>query len=102
MGETTEHVGMSLIPQEAQEWQVPTEAPHDRLDLRGALVEISSYLGALSCLGTAWTICPQEASGLARISSTLPLSPHSTPSIDGEGVVAFPVIVPSLVIPGQC
>lgn len=37
MGESTEHVGVSLIPPGAQEWCVSTEAPHDRLDLRGAL-----------------------------------------------------------------
>ena len=37
VGESKEHGGVSLIPQEAQEWQVPTKAAPDRLDLRGAL-----------------------------------------------------------------
>ena len=76
VGESEEHTDVSLVPREAQEWRVPTEAARSRLDLRGVLRGdqlLPRGPPSLLSPGTAWTTCPQQASGLARISSTPPL-----------------------------
>lgn len=90
---------------EAQEWRVPTKAAPDRLDLRGAhMARVGSYWDPL----LSWDSLDYRPSGCLwpgqDLTHTPPLSPHSTPSAEaGEGgVLAFPVIVPSLMTPGQC
>ena len=85
-GESEEHIDLSRTPPGSP----GIACAQGRLHVRGAVTRCRP--GALSWSpGTAGTIHPHEASGLARISSPLPF-PHPLPHPQwGRGVVTFRV-----------